>query len=105
MPALLIIRGVIGAILREARLEHLLECVDVATGRVPGRVQRFDLRSQKMVGATRSELGQAWSVVRVYEIQDVVAHLDRADLASLAAHFPPQPRQQISEHTLPLRFG
>src|SRR5215475_12299699 len=57
-----------------------------------------------MVGATGSQLGQTWGVVRVYEIQDLVAHLDRADLALLATDSPPQPRQQFGEHTFPLRF-
>src|SRR5262245_33772755 len=58
-----------------------------------------------MVGATGSQLGQARSVIRVYELQNFVAHLDRADLALLAAHFSAQPRQKIGEHTFPLRFG
>src|SRR5262245_40572901 len=58
-----------------------------------------------MIGTTGSQLGQTRSVIRVYKFQDVVAHLDRADQALLAAHFPAQPRQEIGEHTLPLRFG
>ena len=93
----IIISGVVLAVLLEGGGELGLQRGGVFGLGIPIHVERLDLRAEEMVRAGSAELGEARSVLRVHEAENLLVVLDGADETLLIGDLAAEPWEDGGE--------